>query len=101
MRPLEVEDLYKFISVSSPKISPDGSKVAFVTTKVNREDDTYDSRIWIMDLHLRKPVYVTDGPLDYSPSWSNNGEYLAFLRRVKDTVELHILNAPSLRALME
>ncbi|HEU4319819.1 MAG TPA: S9 family peptidase [Acidimicrobiia bacterium] len=59
---------------SDPRLSPDGTKVAFVVSTPNLEDDRYDRRIWVEN----EPF--TSGPGDTAPRWSPDGSRLAFLR---------------------
>ena len=46
-RRLELDDLTKFNMISSPELSPDSSKLAFVVTKPL--DDEYPTTIWVID----------------------------------------------------
>lgn len=59
---------------SDPRLSPDGTKVAFVVSTPNLEDDRYDRRIWVEN----EPF--TAGPGDAAPRWSPDASKLAFLR---------------------
>jgi dipeptidyl aminopeptidase/acylaminoacyl peptidase len=59
---------------SDPRLAPDGSRVAYVVTCPNLEEDRYDRAIWI------DAAQFTNGPGDSSPRWSPDGEQLAFLR---------------------
>jgi dipeptidyl aminopeptidase/acylaminoacyl peptidase len=59
---------------SDPRLSGDGTKVAFVVSTPNLEEDRYDSRIWVED----EPF--TSGPGDSAPRWSPKGSEMAFLR---------------------
>jgi len=61
---------------SDPRLSPDGTRVAFVVSTPNFEDDRYDRRIWI------EGAPFTSGPGDTAPRWSPDGSRLAFLRSV-------------------
>lgn len=58
---------------SQPRISPDGSKVAFVSTIANNTD------IYILDINSGVISQVTNAPeKDSSPSWSPDSQRLAF-----------------------
>lgn len=61
---------------SDPRLSPDGTRVAFVVSTPNIEDDRYDRVIWVE----HEPF--TSGPGDSSPRWSPDGTRLAFLRSI-------------------
>jgi dipeptidyl aminopeptidase/acylaminoacyl peptidase len=62
---------------SDPRLSPDGSRLAFVVSTPNLEEDRYDRVVWVDD----EPF--TTGPGDTSPRWSPRGTHLAFLRSVE------------------
>jgi dipeptidyl aminopeptidase/acylaminoacyl peptidase len=68
------DDLSRLNIPSDPRLSPDGSRIAFVVSKPNLEVDRYDRVIWIDD----RPF--TSGPGDLAPRWSPDGSTLAFLR---------------------
>ena len=38
-------DIFKFVWVADPQISPDGSRVAFVRVSVDEKKDTYDTSL--------------------------------------------------------
>ena len=71
---------------SDPNLSPDGTRVAFVVSTPNLEEDRYDKAIWVE----HEPF--TSGPGDSSPRWSPDGTRLAFLRSVdKDPAQLAVI----------
>jgi len=78
-RKLEIEDLARIVVISDPRISPDGMKIAFTSSKMDLERDKYVSRIWIADLKENEIYSLTNGPKDSSPRWSRSGRYIAFL----------------------
>jgi dipeptidyl aminopeptidase/acylaminoacyl peptidase len=73
-------DLFKFVWIADPQISPDGSRVAFVRVWVNQKADRYDSALWIVPTNGGAPRQLTAGPRDGSPRWSPDGKRLAFVR---------------------
>jgi dipeptidyl aminopeptidase/acylaminoacyl peptidase len=79
-----LEDLYSLREAADPRLSPDGSRVAFVVTSVDREADENRSSIWTVEVDGSEPVQLTRGLNDSQPRWAPDGVDLAFLRREKD-----------------
>ena len=77
MRP---EDVYRLTGVASPRISPDGTRVAYQVWWVDEEANEYRGAIWVASLHgSAKPRRFTAGEKrDGSPRWSPDGRWLAF-----------------------
>lgn len=73
-------DLFKFVWIADPQISPDGSRVAFVRVWVNQKADRYDSALWIAPTNGGAARQLTTGTRDASPRWSPDGRRLAFVR---------------------
>ena len=79
-RPIAETDLFKFVWISDPQISPDGSRVAFVRVWVNQKADRYESALWIVGTTGGAARQLTAGPRDTGPRWSPDGKRLAFIR---------------------
>ncbi|HUK90972.1 MAG TPA: S9 family peptidase, partial [Blastocatellia bacterium] len=73
-------DLFKFVWVADPQISPDGSQVAFTRVWVDKKTETYDTALWIVPTAGGAPRQITAGLHDSSPRWSPDGRMIAFLR---------------------
>ncbi len=79
-RKIELGDLQKIVDVSEPAISPDGKSIVIVVSRVNWDEDRYDSQLVLVDIAtgaLRQLTNIRKG-LD-SPRWSPSGDRLAFL----------------------
>jgi dipeptidyl aminopeptidase/acylaminoacyl peptidase len=79
-RTITEKDLFKFVWIADPQISPDGSRVAFVRVWVNQKTDRYESSLWIVPTGGGAARALTAGPRDASPRWSPDGKQLAFVR---------------------
>ena len=74
------EDIYELVNAGDPRVSPDGSRVAFVVTAVDRESNEYRGAIWVAPLDgSAEPQQFTSGERrDAMPRWSPDGNSLAF-----------------------
>jgi dipeptidyl aminopeptidase/acylaminoacyl peptidase len=80
-RNITEKDLFDFVWIGDPQISPDGSRVAFVRVTVNEKKEGYNTSIWSVPVAGgEEPHQLTKGDHDSAPRWSPDGKYLLFLR---------------------
>jgi dipeptidyl aminopeptidase/acylaminoacyl peptidase len=92
-RGIKAEDLYHLTSVNDPQLSPDGSRVAFLQTEINREKHKYNTHIFVIDLSNNESRQWTFGEVrDSSPRWSPSGEYICFISNRSGKSQLYIMN---------
>ena len=78
-RAITADDLFNLPIVSDPRLSPDGTKVAYVVTTLNKESDDYKAAIWVAPLSGGNGVKLTSGASrDGAPRWSPDGATIAF-----------------------
>jgi dipeptidyl aminopeptidase/acylaminoacyl peptidase len=83
-RPITEKDLFKFVWIADPQISPDGSQIAFVRVSVDEKADQYDTAIWIVRTEgSESPRRLTGGTRDTAPRWSSDSRQLAFVRSIE------------------
>src|SRR5438046_9796647 len=80
-RNITEKDLWDFVWIGDPQISPDGSRVAFVRVTVNEKKEAYNTAIWCVPVAGgEEPHQLTKGDHDTAPRWSPDGKFLLFLR---------------------
>ncbi len=80
---MQPDDIGRLVSVSDPRVAPDGRQVAFVVTRVDLAANRYRSAVWLAAADGSVPPYpLTDGEDDATcPRWSPDGRRLALSRR--------------------
>lgn len=77
---IKLDDLYNLKQISQLQYSPDGLWIAFVVTKAEKKENSYNSDIWMMPAKGGTPLKLTSHiKEDHSPQWAPDGKYLAFL----------------------
>ena len=75
------KDLWDFVWIGDPQVSPDGSRAAFVRVTVNEKKEGYNTAIWsVATSGTEEPHQLTKGERDSTPRWSPDGRFLLFVR---------------------
>ncbi|MFL6594690.1 MAG: prolyl oligopeptidase family serine peptidase, partial [Chthoniobacterales bacterium] len=80
-RNITEKDLFNFIWIGDPQLSPDGSRVVFVRVSVNEKKEGYDTSLWsVSTAGGEEPHRLTSGTHDTTPRWSPDGKFVTFIR---------------------
>src|SRR5271166_1821968 len=80
-RSIADKDIFDFVWVANPQVSPDGSHVAFTRVNVDEKRTGYETSIWIVSTSgSEAPIRLTNGKHDAQPRWSPDGRRIAFVR---------------------
>jgi dipeptidyl aminopeptidase/acylaminoacyl peptidase len=94
LRPLEIADYFAIESVGSPRVSPDGKWVAYTVNSIDLENDSRETRIWMVPAAGGEAMPMTvKGHSSWSPRWKPDGRSLAFMSaRGKSSTQVYKLD---------
>ena len=80
-RSITHKDLFDFIWIANPELSPDGARVAFTRVNVDGKRTGYETSIWTVATSGKETaVRMTNGKHDAQPRWSPDGRHMVFVR---------------------
>ena len=80
-RPITEKDLFNFVWVADPQVSPDGTHVAYTRVVTDEKHTGYETSVWMVATSgSETPVRMTNGKHDAHPRWSPDSRNIAFMR---------------------
>jgi len=77
---LTIEDYATMPNVQSPRVSPDGARVAYVVSRADLKRSVYDTDVWLVRADGTGDRRLTSSESgDSDPQWSPDGKRIAFL----------------------
>src|SRR5262249_31267048 len=93
------EDLLRFRWIADPRISPDGTQIAFTLVRIDVDEDEYRTDVWLASVPgdgkpAAAPRALTFDGFSMKPRWSPDGSLLAFARRPESGKPPHLFVLP-------
>jgi acylaminoacyl-peptidase len=90
-KPLTIDTLWDWRTVSTPQISPDGKTVIYVLGWADKMNDAFYSNLWMAPVSATGARPVTQGDFrDSSPVWSPDGKRIAWLSNRGGKQQIHV-----------
>lgn len=89
-----IDDWLAEVAFTAVRLSPDGTRLAFVTRRDDPVQDVEEHTLWWIDLAEGAliPAPATSGPADFTElRWSPDGTLLSWLSIVEGAQHLHVL----------
>ena len=86
-----IDDMIELPVPGNAVISPDGEMVAYTVTQANWKQNEFVKQIWVVPVSGGEPRQLTFArSSSFSPRWSPDGQWLAFLSRRNDDAHTQI-----------
>ena len=85
LSPVEIQDFLNYQFVSDPRFSPDGSKVAFLLTKIDPSENCYLGDLWALDVSTHRLKQLTRRSRLRDYFWGCDGRLICWERAAEHT----------------
>ncbi|MGH9768631.1 MAG: prolyl oligopeptidase family serine peptidase [Blastocatellia bacterium] len=93
-RPITFDDLMAVKRLGDAQISPDGSRVAYVVSDVDKNLNRGKRSVWVVPTSGGSPrQLITSDKNDFSPRWSADGKWIAFLSTREGAPQIFVAGA--------
>ena len=93
-RPMTFDDLMAIKRIGDAQISPDGSRVVYVVTDVDKNLNRGKRSVWaVPSSGGASQQLITSDKNDYSPRWSADGKWIAFLSTREGAPQIFVAGA--------
>lgn len=94
IRPVHPDDLFKLKILQGGSLSPDGKKVVYVVSHIEKqgEEEKEVFALWLMSLDTKETRQLTNGrSVDNNPRWSPDGKGIAFVSARGGAPQIYLL----------
>jgi dipeptidyl aminopeptidase/acylaminoacyl peptidase len=93
--PIQLKDYRALVRIHSPRFSPDGKRIAYLTVRADFTHDRYDTTLRVINIAKGKSHVVAQGMRDlHMPRFSPDGAKLAFIAKAdKHKAQIHAVSA--------
>jgi len=94
IRRMTSEDIYRFKLINEPQFSPDGERISYVVTTIEKDKNDYRSSVYVAKADGSGSRRVTQADAkDSAPRWSPDGKHLAFLSNRAEKPQIWMIRA--------
>jgi dipeptidyl aminopeptidase/acylaminoacyl peptidase len=80
---LTLDEFFNSVSIDAVKLSPDGNSVVIATEKADWDQQIFRKDVWLYRAASESLLQLTQSGRDYSPQWSPDAQWIAFLSERK------------------